>query len=62
MALRKKYQFFRFCKNDKCGARFQPTGKDQKLCHKCRLKSKKEANHKNVIIRQIDMRRFNNKK
>lgn len=27
--------FFKFCKNEKCGKRFRPTGKFQKFCSNC---------------------------
>ena len=31
-----KHTFFKYC--DKCGKRFQPTGRTQKLCEKCQAK------------------------
>ena len=35
-----KHTFFKYCdeNNDKCGKRFQPTGRTQKLCEKCQTK------------------------
>jgi len=37
-------KFFRFC--ERCGRKFRPTGKHNKICENCQLKSRKEVNRK----------------
>ena len=36
----REYTFFRFCANEECRERFQPTGKTQKKCEKCKKDNK----------------------